>query len=105
MRAAEGTTTSSSRIGWSRAGNSLIWPRGFCNYPVQSGAAAARDGAYLHYFCATPANPNGLAETEPLRISFYKAVAKFVRAYSDIAQNLSEAGYSAAEIAAPAKGS
>jgi type I restriction enzyme R subunit len=55
---------------------------------------------YLHYFCGEASNPNALAETEPLRISFYKAVAKFVRAYSDIAQNLSEAGYSAAEIAA-----
>jgi len=54
---------------------------------------------YLHYFCGDASNANALAETEPLRISFYKTVAKFVRAYSDIAQNLSEAGYSAAEIA------
>jgi type I restriction enzyme R subunit len=54
---------------------------------------------YLHYFCGDASNPNALSETEPLRVSFYKAVAKFVRAYADIAQNLSEAGYSAAEIA------
>lgn len=54
---------------------------------------------YLHYFCGDASNPNALIETEPLRVSFYKAVAKFVRAYADIAQNLSEAGYSAAEIA------
>jgi type I restriction enzyme R subunit len=54
---------------------------------------------YIHYFCGDVANPNALTETEPLRVSFYKAVAKFVRAYADIAQNLSEAGYSAAEIA------
>jgi type I restriction enzyme R subunit len=55
---------------------------------------------YLHYFCGDASNPNALSETEPLRVSFYKAVAKFVRAYADIAQNLSEAGYSAAESAA-----
>ena len=54
---------------------------------------------YLRYFCGDASNPNALSETEPLRVSFYKAVAKFVRAFADIAQNLSEAGYSAAEIA------
>ena len=55
---------------------------------------------YLHHFCGNVSNPNALAETEPLRVSFYKAVAKFVRAYADIAQYLSEAGYSDADIAA-----
>ena len=55
---------------------------------------------YLHYFCGDASNPNALTETEPLRISFYKAVAIFVRAFADIAQNLAEAGYSDAEIAA-----
>jgi len=35
----------------------------------------------------------------PLRISFYKTVATFVRAFADIAQNLTEAGYSDAEAA------
>ena len=49
---------------------------------------------------ATPRTRNALTETEPLRISFYKAVATFVRAYADIAQNLTEAGYSDAEAAA-----
>ena len=47
---------------------------------------------FLHYFCGDAANPQALVETEPLRISFYKAVATFVRAYADIAQNLTEAG-------------
>ena len=58
---------------------------------------------YLHYFCGDASNPNALAETEPLRISFYKATASFVRAYADIAQNLAEAGYSSAEIVALTK--
>ena len=53
---------------------------------------------YLRYFCGNANNPNALTETEPLRISFYKATATFLRAYADIAQNLSEAGYSTGEI-------
>ena len=52
---------------------------------------------FLRYFCGDAANPNALSETEALRISFYKAVAIFVRAFAAIAQNLTEAGYSDAE--------
>lgn len=55
---------------------------------------------YLRYFCGDADNPNALAETEALRISFYKAVAIFVRAYADIAQNLPDAGYSQSDVAA-----
>src|SRR6185369_15480023 len=54
---------------------------------------------FLHYFCGDAANPQALADTEPLRISFYKSVAIFVRAYADISQNLAEAGYSDSEAA------
>jgi type I restriction enzyme R subunit len=54
---------------------------------------------FLHYFCGDAANANALNETEALRISFYKAVAAFVRAYADIAQELMEAGYSESEAA------
>ncbi|MDT4331374.1 type I restriction endonuclease subunit R [Methylomonas sp. MS20] len=52
---------------------------------------------YLHYFCGDAANPEALTETEALRVTFYKAVAIFARAYADIAQELIEAGYSEAE--------
>lgn len=55
---------------------------------------------FLHYFCGDAANANALNETEVLRVSFYKAVAIFARAFADIAQNLTEAGYSEAEAAA-----
>jgi len=41
-----------------------------------------------------------LNETEPLRIAFYKAVAADVRAYSDVAANLQEAGDTTTQIAA-----
>ena len=55
---------------------------------------------FLHYFCGDAANPNTLNETEALRMSFYKAVAVFVRAYAAIAQDLTEADYSDADAAA-----
>lgn len=54
---------------------------------------------YLHYFCGDAANPNALNETEPLRVSFYKAVAIFTRAYAAIVQELTDAGYSDSEAA------
>lgn len=54
---------------------------------------------YLLYFCGEAASSTALAETEPLRITFYKAVASFVRAYAAIAQELSAAGYAEAEAA------
>lgn len=52
---------------------------------------------FIYYFCGSAANTNGLDETEALRVSFYKMAASFVRAFADLAQNLIEAGYSAAE--------
>ncbi|MBZ0144805.1 MAG: type I restriction endonuclease subunit R [Rhodocyclaceae bacterium] len=55
---------------------------------------------FLYYFCGDAANPNALNETEALRVSFYKAVAVFVRAFAAIAQDLIEAGYGDAEAAA-----
>jgi type I restriction enzyme, R subunit len=55
---------------------------------------------FLHYFCGDASNPQALNETEPLRITFYKAVASFVRTYAELAQDLADAGYSAAEVAA-----
>lgn len=54
---------------------------------------------YLHYFCGDANDPNALNDTEPLRISYYKATAVFLRAYAAVAKNLAEAGYSSAEIA------
>lgn len=53
---------------------------------------------YLHYFCGNANDPNGLTDTETLRNSFYKITATFIRAYSDIAQDLNEAGYEKKEI-------
>lgn len=48
---------------------------------------------YLHYFCGDGNRAESLDETEPLRIAYYKSTAAFLRAYADLAQNLTEAGY------------
>lgn len=55
---------------------------------------------YLHYFCGDANDFDALNDTEPLRISFYKAVVTFLRAYAAIARNLDTAGYSEPDIAA-----
>ncbi len=45
---------------------------------------------FLHFFCGDVADPSALATTEPLRISFYKAVTAFTRAFADIFSDLPE---------------
>lgn len=55
---------------------------------------------YLHYFCGDAANSNALTETEALRVSFYKAVAIFARAFAGLAPDVAEAGYSETDAAA-----
>nr|MCU0757411.1 restriction endonuclease subunit R [Xanthomonadales bacterium] len=53
---------------------------------------------YLRYFCGDAADPNALNDTGALRVTYYQAVATFLRAYAAIAQDLPEAGYSAADV-------
>ena len=55
---------------------------------------------FLLYFCGSAANPDGLTETEPLRIAFYKAAASFLRAFAEIAAHLIDAGYKLDDAAA-----
>jgi type I restriction enzyme R subunit len=52
---------------------------------------------YLRYFCGNAADPRALDDTEPLRISYYKATTTLLRAYGELAQNLEDAGYRSAE--------
>jgi type I restriction enzyme R subunit len=55
---------------------------------------------FIAYFCGDANKPESLSETEPLRISFYKSVVCFVRAFSAVSNHLTEAGYADAEITA-----
>ncbi len=57
--------------------------------------------AYLRFFCAKDtADKATLKENEPKRLAFYKLAASLLRAYANVASEMSEAGYSDAEIAA-----
>jgi len=53
--------------------------------------------AVLHHFCGNTECPNDLQEREPLRMAYYKAVAELTRAYAALANELSDAGFSASE--------
>lgn len=52
---------------------------------------------FLRYFCGEAGLAGALDDTETLRISFYKAVALYARAFSELAQHMTEAGYSDVE--------
>jgi type I restriction enzyme R subunit len=55
--------------------------------------------AYRHYFAAADtSDKDALKENEPKRVALYKAVSALVRAYANLANEMPEAGYSAAEI-------
>jgi len=57
--------------------------------------------AYLRYFCAADSgNAEQLKANEPKRLALYRHVATLVRVFADLANELPEAGYDAAEIAA-----
>ena len=64
--------------------------RALCE-PVQ----APRDSiAYQHYFCAKDSgNGDELEDNERKRVTLYKTVAALVRAYADLANEMTEAGY------------
>jgi type I restriction enzyme R subunit len=55
---------------------------------------------YLHFFCAAePGNGQQLKANEPKRVDLYKSVAALVRAYGNLANEMSEAGYSETQAA------
>jgi len=56
------------------------------------------DVEYIRYFCGNTEIPEDLAAHEPQRAALYKSVAALVRAYAAIADDLADAGYSAADI-------
>jgi type I restriction enzyme R subunit len=85
------------RLGKARERLEDAWEavRALCE-PVE----APRDSAaYRHYFCAEQSgNAEQLKESEGRRLALYRLVAAFVRAYVNLANELDEAGYTAAQI-------
>ena len=55
---------------------------------------------YIHYFCGESGkNQETLVDQEALRLTLYQSVAKLLRAYANIANEMQEAGYTADQIA------
>ena len=54
--------------------------------------------AFISYFCGNAMNHEALTQTEPLRIAFYKSTATFLRAYGEVAANLTDLGYGPGDI-------
>lgn len=54
---------------------------------------------FIAYFCGESQDAEALEKAEPLRISFYKLVTAFVRAWADIGSELPNAGYDDSAIA------
>jgi type I restriction enzyme R subunit len=53
------------------------------------------DLEYIHYFCGNTELPGDLSEREPQRTELYRRTVALVRAYANIADELSAAGYDA----------
>lgn len=54
---------------------------------------------YVHYFCGVSGeNADALLEKEALRLTLYQSVAKLLRAYANIANEMLDAGFTAAQV-------
>ncbi|PRY73220.1 type I restriction endonuclease subunit R [Halomonas ventosae] len=60
----------------------------------------ADSAAYRRYFVGASDAPEVQKDNEPRRLALYKHVGAFLRAYADLANEMQQAGYSAAEAAA-----
>jgi type I restriction enzyme R subunit len=56
-----------------------------------------RTPEFIKFFCGNTSNGEDLKDNEQRRLSFYKCVAAIVRAYANIANELSQCGYSQSE--------
>ncbi|MHB8585928.1 MAG: type I restriction endonuclease subunit R [Thermoplasmatota archaeon] len=56
--------------------------------------------SYKRYFCGSEATEAALKDTEPKRVALYKVAGSFFRAYTSLANEMEEAGYSGPQAAA-----
>lgn len=54
--------------------------------------------AHIRYFCGNPENEQDLKDSEPKRTALYKHTIGLIRFYANIADEMTEAGYSTDEI-------
>ncbi|PKM37453.1 MAG: restriction endonuclease subunit R [Gammaproteobacteria bacterium HGW-Gammaproteobacteria-10] len=77
--------------------NALEMVRALCE-PVK---APRNTEDYIHYFCGeSGSNQDELTEKEALRLTLYQNVAKLLRAFVNIANEMPDAGYSAQDVEA-----
>ncbi|WP_288362717.1 HsdR family type I site-specific deoxyribonuclease [uncultured Spongiibacter sp.] len=75
--------------------NALEMVRALCE-PVEA-PRATED--FIHYFCGeSGANQDEVTEKEALRLTLYQNVAKLLRAFANIANEMPDAGYTGADI-------
>ncbi|MEF3073493.1 HsdR family type I site-specific deoxyribonuclease [Methylobacter sp. Wu1] len=75
--------------------NALEMVRALCE-PVK---APRNTEDYIHYFCGeSGSNQDELSEKEALRLSLYQNVAKLLRAFANIANEMPDAGFSVKDI-------
>jgi type I restriction enzyme R subunit len=75
--------------------NALEMVRALCE-PVK---APRNTEDYIHYFCGKSGlNQDELTEKEALRLTLYQNVAKLLRAFANIANEMPDAGYSAQNV-------
>lgn len=75
--------------------NALEMVRALCE-PVK---APRNTEDYIHYFCGESGfNQDELIEKEALRLTLYQNVAKLLRAFANVANEMPDAGYSAQDV-------
>jgi type I restriction enzyme R subunit len=75
--------------------NALEAVRALCE-PVR---APRNTQDYIHYFCGeSGSNQSDLPDKEALRLTLYQSVAKLLRAYANLANEMADAGYSDAQV-------
>ena len=54
---------------------------------------------FSHFFCGDPSNPDDLKSNEEKRVTFYKLTVALIRAYNNLAPEMTEAGYNPQQAA------
>jgi type I restriction enzyme R subunit len=90
----EGLLSDRLKKGKERLDDALESIKALCE-PV---AAPKDTNAYIKYFCGNTEHPDELKDNEQKRIALYKQTISLIRAYTNIANEMEEAGYTPQEV-------
>ena len=85
----QGLLTDRLKKGKERLDDALETIRALCE-PVEPPKS---DTDYIRYFCGNPEIPQDVMDTEPRRVTLYKATTSVIRAFANIADEMEGAGY------------